>query len=113
MTSHGREYGGSHAESAEGVCQRWDTNIPRTHDKHELEYYIDPTWDSAGNMCRNPDSDSGGLWCYSAQSTSYFYGYCEVPTCSKTQLSIYLILIGNVNPHLYRFSMHITTCYPS
>ncbi len=113
MTRFGFEYGGSHAESAEGVCQRWDTNTPNPHNQHELEYYIDPTWDSVGNKCRNPDITSGGLWCYNAQSTSPKYGYCKVPTCSKTQLTIYLILKGEVNPHFYRFFMHITTSYTS
>ena len=29
------------------------------------------------NHCRNPDNDSGGVWCYT--STGSDWGYCDVP----------------------------------
>ena len=32
--------------------------------------------DGNGNYCRNPDADSGGIWCYTIDR-SVTYGYCQ------------------------------------
>ena len=62
-------------------CQRWDAQTP-----HEVwAGYIlglpDISYNRAANHCRNPDGDSGGVWCV---TTNPFveWEHCYVPHCS-------------------------------
>ena len=42
------------------------------------------------NQCRNPDSDAGGVWCYTEEfdAVGFQWGSCPVPRCAQTFLSV-------------------------
>ena len=44
---------------------------PQTHPRADLE----------SNFCRNPDSDSGGPWCYTTDLSTR-WEHCDVPSCT-------------------------------
>ena len=47
----------------------------------------DSEYDRLGgnNYCRNPDGDSGGVWCYTTDHDKG-YDYCSVPLCGTGML---------------------------
>ena len=58
-------------------CQKWSVNTPTR------SYYPEV---GEHNYCRNPDSDSGGLWCYMKRYPGW--DYCEVPKCVTEKKAI-------------------------
>lgn len=69
------------------TCQRWDTQEPISHthnaESNDASYFPEDTLAEASNYCRNPDSDSGGLWCYVVDGGTDKWDYCDVPQCCK------------------------------
>ena len=47
-------------------CQRWDKQTPHEHDQPPLDH----------NYCRNPDSEDGGVWCYTEDPNTR-WEYCS------------------------------------
>lgn len=70
----GVNYRGNLGETQNGPCADWkDANQPRT--KH---------FDK--NYCRNPDEDSGGIWCFRRtlqKGREYIPDYCDAEKCSQ------------------------------
>ena len=58
------------------TCQRWDSQSPHRHDRTPSNY---PDKGLESNLCRNPDNEPGGAWCYTDSSTRW--AYCNVPSC--------------------------------
>ena len=54
----------------------------------KLDY---PDYDlGSHNQCRNPNSEAGGVWCYTEEydAAGFQWGYCPVPRCPQTFLSV-------------------------
>merc|ERR1712227_976890 len=60
-------------------CRRWDdeSDLPGTGRQQQWGREMGS---EAENYCRNPDNDSGGVWCYTNDPDDY-WGYCDVPEC--------------------------------
>ena len=60
------------------ACRRWDdlSDVPGTGrpQRYGADYGVD-------NHCRNPDYDSGGVWCYTNDPVDWWQ-YCDVPACA-------------------------------
>ena len=86
QTQLGREYTGTLSTTVSGkTCQAWASDTP--HDPNSSakddSNYPDGSREAASNYCRNPASDSGGLWCYTTDPDTR-WEYCDVPLCSGT-----------------------------
>ena len=55
------------------TCQAWSAQEPHEHSDTEVGEH---------NFCRNPDSDSGGVWCYTADRDKK-WEYCSLPICGQ------------------------------
>jgi uncharacterized protein YegL len=67
-TGIGEEYLGGQTKTRGGhTCQNWQSNKPHEHPYFDVGDH---------NLCRNPDSDSGGIWCYTT-SEDVLWDYCE------------------------------------
>ena len=65
----GWDYKGTVSTTRSGrKCQFWNTNFPHRHDQPEEEH----------NFCRNPNSEDGGVWCYTTDP-DVRWEYCDVP----------------------------------
>ncbi|KAI8521417.1 Suppressor of tumorigenicity 14 protein [Branchiostoma belcheri] len=61
-TGNSVDYRGTLAVTQTGkTCQRWDSQYPQSHRYNPVFY---PQYGLDENYCRNPDQDSGGVWCY-------------------------------------------------
>ena len=81
-TDRGTEYIGFVNITQSGIeCQRWDLYTPH------YSYFTD----QPENYCRNPDSTSGGPWCYTTNS-SIRWELCGIPKCRKWYIVWCLIL---------------------
>lgn len=76
------DYKGCQTETVNQItCQNWDSQAP-----HEHEVFVPwrETWDGSlmyptlgmNNFCRNPDGNSGGIWCFT-QSDDVQWDYCD------------------------------------
>ena len=61
------------------ACLRWDK--PEFHSYVNGLSFPDESISAAGNFCRNPDSDPGGVWCFQSLDVGD-YGYCDVTQCA-------------------------------
>jgi len=85
--SIGQAYSGTTAVTKSGkTCQNWDAQSPHEHTRDDSGGYSS-YWNKLGessadalNYCRNPDATSGGLWCYTTDSSKR-WEYCTVPKC--------------------------------
>ena len=85
-TQLGVEYTGTLSTTVNGkTCQAWASDTP--HDPNSASKidsnYPDGSREAASNYCRNPDSDSRGLWCYTTDPDTRWEN-CDVPLCSGT-----------------------------
>ena len=72
--SWGVSYSGNMNHTTSGrACQAWSAQEP-----HESDY----TGVGEHNYCRNPDGDSGGVWCYTTDPNKQ-WEYCSVPICGQ------------------------------
>ena len=74
----GRGYEGIMSQSRGGhACRRWDdrSELPATGNLQK-SIWVGYT----ENYCRNPDYDSGGVWCYTNDPVAWWQ-YCDVPDC--------------------------------
>jgi len=79
----GLEYMGTQSTTMYGhTCQAWASDTP--HDPLPAakvdSNYPDGSREAASNYCRNPDSDPGGLWCYTTDPST-IWDYCDIPLC--------------------------------
>ncbi|CAH1791207.1 unnamed protein product [Owenia fusiformis] len=82
-TSLGQEYVGTKSITPKGnTCQRWDSQTPHSHTRNNPDNFPDETLGDAANYCRNPDSSSGGPWCYTTNKDER-WEYCEIPYCNE------------------------------
>ena len=60
-------------------CRRWvdESDLPGTGKRQQWGRDLGAEHE---NYCRNPDKDSGGVWCYTNDPDDY-WGYCDVPDC--------------------------------
>jgi len=67
-TGIGEDYKGGQTQTRSGhTCQNWRSTTPHSH------RYLDV---GDHNFCRNPDSDSGGIWCYTTSEDTR-WEYCD------------------------------------
>ncbi|CAH1791205.1 unnamed protein product, partial [Owenia fusiformis] len=94
-TSMAQDYVGTKNITSKGnTCKRWDnqTSILPHHYSRE---FSDETVEDAANYCRNPNSASGGPWCYTTKE--YDWEYCEIPYCSEDMPLIVNMTLADVN----------------
>ena len=95
VTDRGWEYGGSGvSQSHQGTCQRWDTDTPHSG-YQDLNFHPDSSWGDAANLCRNPDIDPGGIWCY-VDNPAIRIGFCQVPICGMVIFIFSQIYVFNI-----------------
>jgi len=74
----GADYRGKISQTRSGVqCQKWSSQRPHSHRFLPQEYAQE---DLSENYCRNPDRESDGPWCYTADRDRR-WEYCDVPLC--------------------------------
>ncbi|CAJ1077938.1 plasminogen [Xyrichtys novacula] len=77
---NGATYRGPTSITILGVtCQAWSSQTPHQHNSFTPQSH--PTKGLDGNMCRNPDGDVNGPWCYTTD-TNKKWDYCQIPDCS-------------------------------
>ncbi|XP_077867543.1 uncharacterized protein LOC144356731 [Saccoglossus kowalevskii] len=77
----GQDYRGIVSETSSGrTCQKWSEQFPHAHDRTSNNFPSGGIGDH--NFCRNPDDDSGGLWCYTIDEDIRFE-YCDVGEPSR------------------------------
>ena len=82
-TQLGREYMGRLSTTLSGkTCQEWTSNSPHTPNAAASQdaNFPDGSRAAAKNYCRNPDSYSDGVWCYTTDPNMR-YEKCDVPLC--------------------------------
>jgi len=73
----GRDYTGNMATTSRGrTCQAWAAASPHGCGGQPCFPGLE------GNHCRNPDNETGGVWCYTTEEDSR-WEYCDVPKCSE------------------------------
>jgi len=73
------DYRGTIASTTTGrTCQSWESQSPQEHSRTDENY--PETGLGNHNYCRNPDSESGGAWCYTTDPAMR-WEYCDVPDC--------------------------------
>ena len=70
-------------------CQKWTEQTPNAHTRTPDRYPDAGLGDH--NYCRNPDSRSGGAYCY-VNSAETNRDYCDVPTCGDEHSARRLVL---------------------
>ncbi|XP_049913613.1 plasminogen [Epinephelus moara] len=76
----GTDYRGTKSKTKTGkICQRWEAKYPH---RPNMTPESHPRADLESNFCRNPDSDSGGPWCYTTDSNTR-WEHCNVPSCTE------------------------------
>ena len=77
----GGNYAGSVSTTKGGLrCQHWDSQRPHRHEVTD-DLMPDGSLAAAENLCRSPDFDPGGPWCFTTDP-QVKWDYCDVPTCS-------------------------------
>ena len=64
------------------TCQAWNTQKPHSHTETPLPH----------NYCRNPDGDSGGVWCYTTDPKTQWEYCSQIRECPTTSTSGYFKL---------------------
>ena len=83
----GVSYQGSEDQTVNGAtCVRWD-RVARSRRNAAIFRTLGSDIDH--NHCRNPDSDSTGLWCYTkTRATKGNWAYCvPVPACGDNPVT--------------------------
>ncbi|XP_078687217.1 plasminogen-like [Branchiostoma floridae x Branchiostoma belcheri] len=95
QVDNGLSYRGTVSVTESGLtCQRWDSS----EQPHTPEHY--PSSGLEENYCRNPDEDSGGVWCYTTDPDRG-WDYCDVPVCVNCQE-------GEMASYRYRGTVSVT-----
>ncbi|KAM3603515.1 uncharacterized protein V6R79_023870 [Siganus canaliculatus] len=76
----GTDYRGTKSKTKTGkACQRWAAKYPHRPNYTPEEH---PRADLESNFCRNPDSDTGGPWCYTTDPNTR-WEHCNVASCTE------------------------------
>ncbi|XP_062292830.1 plasminogen [Scomber scombrus] len=76
----GTDYRGTKTKTKSGkTCQDWTSKYPH---RPNITPQSHPRADLESNFCRNPDSDSGGPWCYTTDPDKRWEN-CDVPSCTE------------------------------
>ncbi|KAL4221447.1 hypothetical protein ACF0H5_019704 [Mactra antiquata] len=59
------------------TCQRWDSDLPHWHDRDLDSFFPDETVADASNYCRDPQDETGALWCYT-EDPDLRWDYCKL-----------------------------------
>ncbi|CAG0900770.1 unnamed protein product [Cyprideis torosa] len=81
VTREGKYYVGTQRYTRSGKpCTHWHAN---SHINSYIRDYNFPRKSvrRARNYCRNPDSGSSGLWCYTGIGEKFNYDQCRIPWC--------------------------------
>ncbi|CAG0905392.1 unnamed protein product [Darwinula stevensoni] len=65
-------------------CQLWMRESPNPISSHGYYWNAGSFLDDlhpSHNFCRNPDGDSGGLWCFNGAGTDPVWEYCDIKLC--------------------------------
>ena len=88
ITELGTEYRGSLNVGISGrPCREWASVTINKQFKHRFVTFSDDE-----NFCRNPDSKSGGPWCY-LEGLDGEWEYCDVPFCKRRHIALCVIFI--------------------
>lgn len=78
-----KNYRGCQNKTTSGkTCQRWDATRPHSHSQMNTRWKINQMkspGDKWHNYCRNPDNESGGIWCYTTDPNKR-WEYCNPRT---------------------------------
>jgi len=78
----GKDYRGKMSTTKGGrTCQRWDSQSPNKH-TYRADKFPDHSLADAGNYCRNPSNNKGGLWCYTTDKHKR-WEHCNVSICEE------------------------------
>merc|ERR1711935_1214929 len=79
----GTNYTGVMRKTKSGkVCQKWTSQKPHRHSRTPQNKRFKGKGLGNHNLCRNPDGEKGGVWCYT-MSKGKRWEYCPVPKCGK------------------------------
>ena len=75
----GASYSGKMNVTTSGrACQAWSAQDPHEHSNTEVGEH---------NLCRNPDGDPGGVWCYTTDPDKR-WEHCSVPICAPKMMKV-------------------------
>ena len=75
----GASYSGNMNHTISGrTCQAWSAQEPHQHENAGVGEH---------NHCRNPDGDSGGVWCFTSDNDKR-WEYCSLPICAPKKLKV-------------------------
>jgi len=87
----GWDYTGTMATTSGGrTCQAWDSSSP--HGCGGEPCFPEPWLEN--NHCRNPDNETGGVWCYTTDDDKR-WEYCDVPQCSERPICPQVLCCGS------------------
>ena len=82
LPSPGSDYKGTVSQTKSGLeCRRWDDRTALVSGGFQDSKYIGED----ENYCRNPDGDSGGVWCFvDGPTSSDYWEHCsQIPDCEN------------------------------
>ena len=83
LTPIGKEYEGTLNVTDTGIpCQAWTADSPQDPETLYDYEFPDGSLAAAENYCRNPDTTTGGPWCYT-MDPSVRWQFCDVYFCRK------------------------------
>ncbi|CAG2106203.1 unnamed protein product [Medioppia subpectinata] len=84
VRGRGRYYQGLVNVTKEGIpCQRWDTQVPHTHNRPP--FVFPEIWNS-DNYCRNAGGEEPHPWCYTSDPIVRWQ-HCHIPSCDSEEMA--------------------------
>ena len=77
----GTEYKGEVSKTISGkTCQRWDSQLPNSHNFTDPNFFPENNLPEASNYCRNPGGMADGPFCVTTDSSKPIES-CDVQFC--------------------------------